>query len=130
LARPQDVVAELHARELHREDMTVAVCGDLMPAVGNLPYERGFPLRHPTENEECGAKPTFRQEIHDDARRLHDPPRETLPVSAWKHRPQVLRVEPLLDVERQEARQQSASADTDRKSPAHRAVAPWALSLR
>src|SRR5207247_933415 len=107
--------------ELHREDMTVAVSGDLVAVSGDLPDERGFPLRHPPEDEERGAEAVLRQEGDDDASGVHDPSREALPVSARKDRAQVLRVEPLLDVERQEARHRPASAAAVAKtSRAHR----------
>ena len=65
LARSQDVVAELRARQLRRQDVAVAVRGDLVAVGNDLPDKRGFPLRYPTEGEERGVPMTFRQVLDD-----------------------------------------------------------------
>src|SRR5262245_25290427 len=103
-ARPDDVVAKLAQGELHRHDVAVAVTGDLVAARGDLADERRLALGDPAEHEEGRANLVLGEQPQHAARGARHPPRDRLPAVGRKQRPEVLDLEPVLDVEGQEAR--------------------------
>jgi len=94
----------IQARQLRREDVTIAVSRDLVPGRCDPAHQRRFSLGHPAEDEECGVQPSFREKVENDLGGADDASRDTVPRRARKCATKVFRLEPLFDIERQEAR--------------------------
>jgi len=124
-SRADDVVPEFQVRELRRENMSMTVRGDLVPARCDPTHQRRFSLRHPAEDEERSTYLCLFEEIENDLGGADDASRDIIPALAWKDASKVLYLEPILDIEGQEARQRSRHYIPSR---AHRTTAAASLS--
>src|SRR4029077_204262 len=102
--RPEHVVAELLRRELHRQDVAVAVAGGLMTARGDLVDQLGLAFGDPAQDEERRADLVLGEQAEHAARSVGHAARERLPARGWKERAEILHLEPVFDVEGQECR--------------------------
>src|SRR5262249_17519742 len=84
-AGAKDIVPELHARELRRQNMTVPVGRDLVPALDDLADQRLFSFSHPAKDEECRTRASFGQQVEDQVSGRNDPAGYLLPVGTGKY---------------------------------------------
>src|SRR5262245_18296954 len=106
-SRADDVVAEFQVRELRREDMPMTVRGDLVPARCDPTHQRRFSLRHPVEDEERSTYLCLIEEIENHLGGADDASRDIISAFTWKDASKVFYLEPILDIEGQQARQRS-----------------------
>ncbi len=90
-----------------------------MAGRGDLPDESWLTLSHPAEDEERRVNPVLGQEPKNDAGATGHAARHQLPALRRKRRPEILHLEPIFDIEREQA------GDHSRRNPILRNAAAW-----
>ncbi len=110
IAAPRQILAKLHRRELVGPPVQVAVEGDLVPAPRRLAHEVRMALGDPSQNEDRGAVPAARERLQQPGERPLEAGRKRGPAPRIGVVVVAADVEPVLRVDRQDARRAPESA--------------------
>ena len=97
--RPAELLLDLIGGQLVQVPVQIGMTGDLVSIVHDPLHDRGVAFRDPPEDEERRSDPGGCKDIQELVNVRFEPRLQPVPIMRWQARPDVLGVEPVLDVE-------------------------------
>ena len=97
--RPAELVLDLIGGQLVQVPMEIRMTGDLVSVVHDPPHDRGVAFRDPPKDEERRSGLGGCEDIQELVNVRFEPRLQPIPIMRGEARPDVLGVEPVLDVE-------------------------------